>query len=208
MSTIALSSRFTCNAIDAERITISGKRSTLPSALRCSIFLGTCPSHSPRTNTPATPPTPVDLEHVEKRTHFPSGAGIFRSAVRSGITLRFFDGIYPPSPAAHPSSYLLPGGRRLAALGIEMRATFRPRFSSPLSTHPSMQNVHVRPARTGRPGRSQAAAAGRGHVHAPYTSPGSGVAAGLKGRYTHRELRWGRPTWARPCVGVGDSTPQ
>lgn len=56
--------------------------------------------------------------------------------------------------------------------------------------------------RTGRPGHSQVAAR-RGHVHAPYTS---GVAVGLKGRYTHRELRWGRPTGSA-CVGVGDSTP-
>lgn len=59
--------------------------------------------------------------------------------------------------------------------------------------------------RTSRPGHSQVAAC-RGHVHAPYTSPGSGVAVGLKGRYTHRELRWGRPT-GTACVGVGDSTP-
>jgi len=56
-----------------------------------------------------------------------------------------------------------------------------------------------------RPGHSQVAAR-RGHVHAPYTSLGSGVAVGLKGRYTHRELRWGRPTGSA-CVGVGDSTP-
>ncbi|RLU25771.1 hypothetical protein DMN91_001930 [Ooceraea biroi] len=46
----------------------------------------------------------------------------------------------------------------------------------------------------------------QGHVHAPYTSLGSGVAVGLKGRSTHRELRWGRPTGSA-CVGVSDSTP-
>lgn len=32
------------------------------------------------------------------------------------------------------------------------------------------------------------------------------MAVGLKGRYTHCELRWGRPTGSA-CVGVGDSTP-
>lgn len=32
------------------------------------------------------------------------------------------------------------------------------------------------------------------------------MAVGLKGRCTHRELRWGRPTGSA-CVGVGDSTP-
>lgn len=82
-----------------------------------------------------------------------------------------------------------------------MRATFRfvPRPSLSLLKHATCQV-----ARTGRPGHSQVAAC-RGHVHAPY-KPGSGVAVGLKGRYTHRKLRWGRPTGSA-CVGVGDSTP-
>lgn len=64
-----------------------------------------------------------------------------------------------------------------------------------------MQNVYVQPAgRTGRPSHRESGRCRqcRGHVHAPYTSPGSGVAGSLKDRYTHRELRWGRPT-ARPA---------
>lgn len=85
-----------------------------------------------------------------------------------------------------------------------MRATFRPVLRpSPLLL--KRARAACQAVRTGRPGHSQVAAR-RGHVHAPYTSLGSGVAVGLKGRCTHHELRWGRPTGSA-CVGVGDSTP-
>lgn len=95
-------------------------------------------------------------------------------------------------------------GCRFTAFSIEMRATFRsvPHLSSLLLKR---ARATCQAVRTGRPGHSQVAAR-RGHVHAPYTSLGSGVAVGLKGRYTHHELRWGRPTGSA-CVGVGDSTP-
>lgn len=171
-------------------IMIPGKRSTLYSPLRCSIFLGTCPSHSPRTNTPATPPTPGDLKHVEKRTHFRQ-ARIFQSAVQAGSTC-FFLGAEPP--ATH-----LFICRREADGFPPSASKCAPPFV-PVSPRPFSFTRRCKTCTCNLSGLADlAAAAGRGHVHAPYTSPGSGVAAGLKGRYTHRELRWGRPTWARPA---------
>lgn len=120
---------------------------------------------------------PNDLKKIENLTHFHQ-AWIF-----------FFLPMYE-----FLVSYLPP------ICDLPLRVSKKPALSSLLI-------IDVKQCTCDLPGLANLVVAGRqGHVHASYTSPGSGVAAGLKGRYTHCELRWGRPT-SSACVGVGDSTP-
>lgn len=174
-----------------------------PGILHRSIFLAARAWTIRRPTHPDSSALIVNLEHIAKhiRTFVKRARFPIRGPAKS-TKIVFLIG--EPSVVHSP---IRRRSRRFSALGVEMRAT----PCAPFLAHPpntlSVQNINVQPARP--PGLADLTAVRppqQGHVHAPYTSPGSGVAVGLKGRYTHHELRWGRPTGSTG-VGVGDSTP-
>lgn len=165
---------FICNSIDSEKvfyaITIPKKNLTWhPSFLNISRHV---PNHSPRINTTATPRSSVTWNTSK--------------SARISVTRRFFNSRSSEINSFLSMGLLSPTLSFIAFSPSASKCVRLPFRSSPLFI--SVKRATCQVARTGRPGYSQVAAC-KGHVHAPYT-PGSGVAIGLKGRYTQVTLAY------------------